>query len=129
MLPCKQAVLIIVAIGLKACLVNAQCKTTSGDTCQFPFVYNGKVYYGCTKDLGNQMWAWKSYLFSNKIFSVSDPSSRNLLCSTKTDLSTNEHISSNAGNCEANCPKNDNFTDPDNLKAFEINADLIYLRE
>jgi len=109
MLPTKQAVLVIVAIGLKACFANAQCKTTSGDTCQFPFVYNGKVYYGCTKDL--------------------DPSSRNLLCSTKTDLSTNEHISSNAGNCEANCPKNDNFTDADNLKAFEINADLIYLRE
>ena len=55
MLRSEQAVLIIVVIGLKACFANAQCKTTSGDTCQFPFVLNGKVYYGCTKDLGNQM--------------------------------------------------------------------------
>ena len=63
------------------------------------------------------------------IFSFSDPSSRNLLCSTKTDQSTNEHILSNVGICDANCLKNDKFTDQDNTKAFEINADLTYLQE
>lgn len=38
--------------------VIAYCETTSisfGENCQFPFVYKDKVYYGCTKDLGNQI--------------------------------------------------------------------------
>ena len=58
-----------------------------------------------------------------------DPLSINLFCSTKTNSSTNEHISTNIGQCDFQCPNNDDFTDEDNQNALEISADLTYLQK
>ena len=51
------------------CIVNDQ-KTNSEKPCAFPFIINGKIYYGCTTDFSE---------------------TEGLACSTKTN-SDNEHI-------------------------------------
>ena len=58
--------------------------------CKFPFVYNGKAYYGCT---------------DTKLYGVPD---NQIWCSTKTNSSTYEHIdwSQHWGICpDSNCVK------------------------
>ena len=51
------------------CIVKDQ-KTNAAKHCSFPFILNGKIYYGCTNDLDE---------------------TNNLACSTKTD-SLSYHI-------------------------------------
>ena len=51
------------------CIVKDQ-KTNAEKPCSFPFIFNGKIYYGCTNDLDE---------------------TNNLACSTKTD-SLSYHI-------------------------------------
>ena len=69
----KLIILLFVPIGFsksqEECIVKDQ-KTNSEKPCMFPFIINGKIYYGCTTDFSE---------------------SQNLACSTKTNTD-NEHI-------------------------------------
>ena len=67
--------LILLICSLTGCSKSEECivkdqKTNSEKPCSFPFIINGKIYYGCTTDFSE---------------------TEGLACSTKTN-SDNEHI-------------------------------------
>ena len=92
--------------GIDICRVEQKIKDyvkyKSYEACKFPFVYDGKVHYGCTnspleENTRNQLW-----------------------CSTKTNSSTYEHIPgvSNWGICtDSTCAKS--VCNEDIGKSFE----------
>ena len=67
------------------CKVIEQASKTKKN-CQFPFIFKNKTYHGCTKTILKKPW-----------------------CSTKTDPSSNEHITGQRvyGICDSSCPMNE----------------------
>merc|ERR1711915_957950 len=67
---------------------SAQCLTTSGDACVFPFTFGGVTFTSCTTAGGYPMW-----------------------CSTKVDA-TGVHVTGNYGDCSADCLTTTTTTTP-----------------
>ena len=89
--------------GAKQKIEGEYARYKSYEECKFPFVYDGKVHYGCTdypleQNPRNQLW-----------------------CSTETNSSTYEHLPSVSGNpnwgicSDSNCEKAECYQDAGNL--------------
>ena len=99
-----------ILLSLCTRIANSQsCNVTSKDdqkisACQFPFIFGGNIYYGCT--------------------TVDDPEDK-LWCSISTN-DTHHHIAgkSSWGYCTSNaCPKDADFNS-NNVLALEIDNEL-----
>merc|ERR1719219_1688494 len=72
--------------------------------CQFPFIFDDIVFFGCTKHLHHRLW-----------------------CSVKTN-ETHHHQTDNWAYCNDDCPKNDDFK-ADNTIAKEVTHWIDYISD
>merc|ERR1711915_733678 len=84
---------------------SAQCLTTSGDACVFPFTFGGVTFTSCTTAGGYPMW-----------------------CSTKVDA-TGVHVTGNYGDCSADCLTTTTTPDLTSREAFPMIEEMFGLAE
>ena len=98
---------IAIVTGQSCNVINQATKKST--SCRFPFIYNNRIFFGCT--------------------TYDDPDGK-LWCSVSTQPSTHQHVTGNSffGYCDDSCAKDDDFRGS-NQYALELEQELIRLAD
>eukprot|EP00096_Caligus_rogercresseyi_P013896 TRINITY_DN647_c0_g1_i14.p1 TRINITY_DN647_c0_g1~~TRINITY_DN647_c0_g1_i14.p1 ORF type:complete len:313 (+),score=3.49 TRINITY_DN647_c0_g1_i14:40-978(+) len=90
--------MILIFIAFVIPLVDSSCFTTGGDSCVFPFIYNGVTYAACTTiDNGNNAWCATSVNTQNEYTNYGDCSATG--CQVETTATSSGCATTNGKNC------------------------------